>query len=517
MHSPTAARPRSRQISGKPPWFLLVPGLVAAAVALLPVAYLVIRAFDSGTGRVLEVLARDRTIELVVRSLLLTGAVTTACVLIGLLFAFLVVRSDLPWRRTLGVLAALPLAIPSYIAAFAWVASPFDMSGFRGAFLVLTASCYPYVYLPVVAAMRGIDPATEEVARGLGKSAWQAFWSVTARQVRPAAAGGALLAALYTLSDFGAVSLLRYDVFTRVIYSSYRSSFDRTPAAILSLLLVVITVTIVVGESRLRAASEHVRVGGGTARTPTLIRLGRWRWVAGSTVVGVLGLALVFPMVSLSYWSATGLSRGVDTSRLVESAITTAWFALLGMIACVLLAVPVGVLAARYRGRGSAFIEQATFAGHALPGIVIALALVFFGIRYAMPIYQRTPMLVLAYAVLFLPMAVTSVRSSVAMSSPRVEEVARSLGKTRGQVLRQVTLPLAAPGIAAGAALVLLTAMKELPATLLLQPTGSRTLATSLWTETGIAAYAAAAPYGLGLVLLAVLPTLVLMKVQAGR
>ena len=103
------------------------------------------------------------------------------------------------------------------------------------------------------------------------------------------------------------------------------------------------------------------------------------------------------------------------------------------------------------------------------------------------------------------------------MSSPRLEEVARSLGKTRGEVLREVTIPLAGPGIAAGAALVLLTAMKELPATLLLQPTGSRTLATSLWTETGVAAYAAAAPYGLALVVLAVVPTLVLMRVQAGR
>ena len=392
-----------------------------------------------------------------------------------------------------------------------------NVSGFLGSFLVLSACCYPYVYLPVVASMRGIDPATEEVARGLGKTAWQAFWSVTARQVRPAAAGGALLVALYTLSDFGAVSLLRYDVFTRVIHTSYRSSFDRTPAAILSLLLVILTVTITVSEARLRAASEQTRVGGGVARRPNRIPLGRWAWVAGPGAAGILALALVFPIVSLTYWSMTGLSRGIDVTRLVESTVTTAWFAFLGMIACVLLAVPVGILAARFRTRPVRMIEHATFAGHALPGIVVALALVFFGVRFATPIYQRTPMLVLAYAVLFLPMAVAGVRAAVAMSSPKIEEVARSLGKTRGQVMRQVTLPLAAPGIAAGAALVLLTAMKELPATLLLQPTGTRTLATSLWTETGVAAYAAAAPYGLALVVLAVIPTLVLMRVQAAR
>ena len=517
MHDRSAIAPRRLRRSGRPPWFLVIPGLVAAAVALLPIADLLLRAFEAGPAGIVEVVFRQRTALLVARSLTLAATVTAASVLLGLLFAFLVVRTDLPGRKVVGVLAALPLAIPSYIAAFAWVSSPVDVSGFVGAFLVLTASCYPSVYLPVVAAMRGIDPATEEVARGLGKTPWQAFWSVTARQVRPAAAGGALLAALYTLSDFGAVSLLRYDVFTRVIHTSYRSSFDRTPAAILALLLVLLTVTITVSESRTRAASEQVRVGGGAARRPTTIHLGRWSWLAGPGVVTVLGLALVFPIVSLAYWSATGLSRGVEVARLVESTMTTAWFAVLGTMACVLLAVPVGILAARHRSGRIRLIEHATFAGHALPGIVVALALVFFGIRFATPIYQQTPMLVLAYAVLFLPAAVIAVRSSVAMSSPRIEEVARSLGKTRGEVLRQVTLPLAAPGIAAGAALVLLTAMKELPATLLLQPTGSRTLATSLWTETGVAAYAAAAPYGLALVVLAVLPTLVLMRVQAGR
>ena len=514
MLDQVVAAPKARR-SGKTPGLLLVPGLVAAGVALLPIAYLVIRSFEGGLGRVVDVLFRERTALLIGRSLGLTVAVTTACVLLGLFFAFIVVRSDLPGRTVVGVLAALPLAIPSYIAAFAWVSSPVDVSGFLGAFLVLTACCYPYVYIPVVAAMRGVDPATEEVARGLGKNAWQAFWSVTARQVRPAAAGGALLVALYTLSDFGAVSLLRYDVFTRVIHTSYRSSFDRTPAAILSLLLVILTVTITVSEARLRKASEQVRVGGGVSRRPSIIRLGRWRWLAGPGATAILGLALAFPIVSLLYWSVTGLSRGVDLGRLSESAVTTIWFAGLGMLACVVLAVPVGILAARYRSRPVRFIEHATFAGHALPGIVVALALVFFGIRYANPIYQRTPMLVLAYAVLFLPMAVASVRSSVAMSSPRIEEVARSLGKTRTEVLRLVTLPLAGPGIAAGAALVMLTAMKELPATLLLQPTGARTLATSLWTETGVAAYAAAAPYGLALVVLAVIPTLILMRVQA--
>ena len=352
--------------------------------------------------------------------------------------------------------------------------------------------------------------------RSLGRTPWQTFREVTLRQVRPAAAAGGLLVALYTLSDFGAVSILRYDVFTRVIYTAYRSSFDRSTAAVLSLLLVALTVAISVGESRVRRRDVS-RVGGGVSRTPDPVPLGGLR----APLVGVSGLvialALAFPIASLVWWFVTGLSGGIDGARLAESVAATTWLSLLGAIACTLGAVPVGVLAARHRGRFTAVVEQVTYAGHALPGIVVALALVFLGVRVVPWAYQEAPLLVLAYVVLFLPTAVGSVRSSVALSSVRGEEVARSLGATPGAVLRRVTLPLAAPGIGAGTALVLLTCMKELPATLLLRPTGTDTLATSLWTETGVGAYGAAAPYGLALVVLAVLPTIWLMRTTHDR
>lgn len=496
------------------PFLLGVPSVVVALVALLPIGYLVVRTTQAGAERVLEVVVRQRTAELVGRSLLLVGLVTMLSVVVGVGLAFLATRTDLPGRRVLAALAPLPLAVPSYVAAFAWVSAVPGAAGLAGAVLVLTLCCYPYVYLPVLAALRKADPGVEEVARSLGRTPWQAFREVTLPQVRPAAAAGGLLVALYTLSDFGAVSILRYDVFTRVIHTAYRSSFDRSSAAVLSLLLVALTVAISVGESRVRRR-DVTRIGGGVSRTPEPVRLRRWR--APLAVVGgaVVALALAFPVVSLLWWSLTGLSGGLDVVRLAESLATTVWLAALGAVACTLGAVPVGVLAARHRGRFTALVEQVTYAGHALPGIVIALALVFLGVRVAPWAYQQAPLLVLAYVVLFLPTAVGAVRSAVAQSSGRGEEVARSLGAAPAEVLRRVTLPLAAPGIGAGAALVLLTCMKELPATLLLRPTGTDTLATSLWTETGVGAYGAAAPYGLALVVLAVLPTVWLMRLTS--
>jgi iron(III) transport system permease protein len=235
---------------------------------------------------------------------------------------------------------------------------------------------------------------------------------------------------------------------------------------------------------------------------------------ATALVLAVVGVALVFPVASLLYWFTTGLSAGIDGAQLLDSTGSTLLLAVLGAVATMALAVPMGVLVARHRGRTATGLELAAWAGHALPGIVVALSLVFFGVRVAQPIYQRTPLLLVAYAVLFLPAGLGAVRAAVAMSSPGVEEVARSLGSSPLTVLRRVTLPLAAPGVAAGTSLVMLTVMKELPATLLLRPTGTETLATSLWTQTGVAAYGAAAPYALALVVLAVLPTLWLMHAQ---
>lgn len=473
-----------------------------------------VRTSEAGWDRVTRILGRTSTLELVGRSLGLVVVVTALCLLLGIGLAALVTRTTLPGRRVFGVLVALPLAIPSYVAAFAWVAAVPWARGFTGAVIVLTACTYPYVYLPVATAMRRVDPALEEVSRSLGHSAWRTFWTVTARQVWPAAASGGLLVALYTLSDFGAVSLLQYDVFTRVIHTSYRASFDRTPAAVLSLLLVVLTVVIAVGERRSRGPVEQTRVGGGVSRRAEAHPLGRWSPVAVAVAGAVVAVALAFPVGSMAYWFATGLSAGVDSERLVTSTGTTLMLSVLGALVTMALAVPIGVLAARHRSRVASAVELATWAGHALPGIVVALSLVFFGIRVAKPIYQETPLLLIAYAVLFLPAGVGAVRAAVAMSSPRIEEVARSLGSAPLTVLRRVTVPLAAPGVAAGTALVMLTIMKELPATLLLRPTGANTLATSLWTHTGVAAYGAAAPYALALVVLAVLPTLWLMRAQ---
>ena len=504
--SPAGARRHKR-----PPAVLVMPALAAAAIAVLPLAYLVVRSLDRGPVELFEILWRDRTLRLTMQSLSLTAAVTALSLVVGVTLAWLTTRTTLPGRTGWAVVAALPLAVPSYVAAYVWIAAVPRLDPFLGSVLVLTLCCYPYVLLPVAAMLHRADPALEEVARSLGRGQWQVFATVTLRQVRPAAAAGALLVALYTMSDFGVPAILRLDVLTRDIFISYRSSFDGTRPAALGLVLVALTLVIVWGEGRSRGRAAQARIGSGAARRHQPIVLSRWASVAGlGWLCAVAGLALGVPIVSLAYWIARGSSAGLDLGALGSAAVSTVSVAALGALLTTALAVPVGVLAARYRTSGVRLLEQASYAGHALPGLVVALSLVFFGVRYAQPIYQRTPLLVLAYAVLFLPAAVGAVRASVSQAPPVLEEMARSLGRSPGRVLRDVTLPLAGPGVAAGAALVFLTVMKELPATLLLRPTGMETLATRLWANTEVGSYAAAAPYGALLILLAALPTFLL-------
>ena len=162
--------------------------------------------------------------------------------------------------------------------------------------------------------------------------------------------------------------------------------------------------------------------------------------------------------------------------------------------------MPVALLVWRHPSRRSRFLERVAYIPNAVPGIAVALALVFFGARYGGVLYQSLALLIFAYVVRFLPQALATTRSALDLVDPRVEEASRSLGRGPARTFLAVVLPLARPGVLAGAALVFLSAMKELPATLLLRPIGFDTLATEIWTDTSIGAYSDAAPSALLLI-----------------
>jgi iron(III) transport system permease protein len=500
------------------------PAALITAAMVLPLAYLVVRSLEEGWANLAEVALNGETFVVLGRSALLAVVVTGASVMIAVPLAWLTARTDLPGRRIWAVLAALPLVIPSYVGGFVIVSTlgprgmlqgalePLgverlpEIYGFPGAALALTLFSYPYVFLTVKSALRGMDPALEEAARSLGDGAWIAFFRVTLPQMRPAIVAGSLLVALYVLSDFGAVSLLQYDSFSREIYIQYRSAFDRTPAAILALMLVVLTAAILFLESRTRGRGRYHQSAAGTSQPGTTVTLGRWQWPALLFCGGVVALALAAPVGVLWFWLVRGLAEGESLRPLWTAAWSSAYASGLAAGVVALAALPVAVLTVRSPGRVAGLVERMTYLGYALPGIVLALSLVFFGANYAPWAYQTLGLLVFAYAVHFLPQAVGATRAALLQVNPSVEEAARGLGRGPASVFVTVTAPLASSGILAGAALVFLTTMKELPATLLLSPTGFETLATRIWSATTSAFFARAAAPALLLILLSAVP-----------
>lgn len=512
---------------------MVVVAVVAAGLLLLPLLYLLIRASGIGSEALASVL-RPRTLQVMVNSISLALVVTLAATLIGVPLAWLTIRTDLPGRQTWSVLASLPLVIPSYVGAFALVAflgprgmlqewlAPLgverlpEIYGFAGAAYALTLFTYPYLLLSVRAGLLRLDPSLEEASRSLGLGRRRTFWQVTLPNLRPSIAAGALLVALYTLSDFGAVSLLRFNSFTRVIYISYQSSFDRSLAALLSLMLVGITVLILIAEQRSQSRARYYRLGTGAGRKPQPIALGRWKWPALIFCTGIVLAALVAPVGVIAIWLLRGLSAGQSLAPLGQEALNSVVAAALAALAATLVALPFAYLAVRFPGRLTLLAERVAYVGHGLPGIVVALSLVFFGANYATSLYQTLPMLVFAYVILFLPQALGAERATLMQTSPRLEEAARSLGMAPGGVWLRVTLPLLRPGVLAGAALVFLTAIKELPATLLLAPTGFSTLATDIWSAASESFFARAAAPALLLVAISALGLFLLLSQEEG-
>lgn len=515
------ARPSQAASQRPAPRGLVVASAVVVGLVLLPLAYLLLRA-AAAPPSAWQQLFQPRTLAIMVNSALLTLAVTASSIALALPLAWLLVRSDLPGRRVWTVLMILPLVVPSYVGAFSLLAmfgprgilqgwlAPLgierlpEIYGLPGAWLTLTLFTYPYVLLTVRAGWRRLDASLEEAGRSLGHGPWGVFRRVTLPHLRPSIAAGGLLVALYTLSDFGAVSLLRANVFTQAIYTQYRSSFDRSYAALLSLVLVAATLAILWAEQRARGQARTSRAHGSSSRPLKTIALGRWRWPALALVGGVALLALILPVGVMVDWLALGIQRGETWPGLGRAALNSLSAAGLAAVVTVLAGLPIAVLAARYHTALARGLERASYIGFGLPGVVVGLSLVFFGANYAPWLYQTLALLVFAYAVRFLPEALGATRSALVQISPRMEEAARSLGLSPLRAWQRVTLPLARPGILAGAALVFLTVIKELPLTLMLAPTGFTTLATQIWSATAEAFYARAA-----------LPALLLLAVSS--
>jgi iron(III) transport system permease protein len=500
--------------SGRRRWPLIsvAGGALVTAAVLLPVIFLIVQAQQSGWDHVRHLLLRHSTAVLLWNSVRLAVACTLLCAVLGVGSAWLVERTDLPLRRLWAVLLVLPLGIPDFVVGFGWISIDPALHGYLAAVMIMTLSLYPLVYLPVASAMANVDASLEESARSLGLSPLRSFLRVTLRQVWPAVLGGCLLVTLALLAEFGAFEIVQYQTFTVQIFTEFKLGFDAATACALSLVLVLISVVVLGSELALSGRGRAFRSGPGAARAGSRIKLGRWR-VPSLAALGALGgLALGVPIGSLVYWITRGNSSTLPSTSILAAAGHTAAYSAAAAAIATVLAIPVCTLSIRHRNRLTILIERLSYLPMALPGLVIALGLVAFSVRHALSLYQSSFELIVAYSILFLPLAVVGVRSAMAQASPSLEEVGHSLGSGPIEVFRRITLPLIAPGLGAAFALVFISSSTELTATLLLRPTGVNTLATQFWTYTTDFSYGAAAPYAGLMVLISAVPAYLLSR-----
>lgn len=499
--SPPSYVPRRKAGAYHTPALLCVAALIPAVLVLVPICITIFNGCAGGWPMAVRLLWRPLVGTLLVNTLGLVVVVCGLCAVVGTLLAWLIERTDLPGRTIWAPLAVVPLTIPAFVSSYSWLSISPAFAAFGGAVLVVTSSYYPFVYLPVAAALRGMDPALEETARSLGLNIWQIFGRVILPQLRPALLGGTLLVALNTLVEFGAFALLRYRTFTTTIYGTYRAGFFGAEPSLLGMVLLCLCIVCLGAEAMARGRTRHYgRLARGVRRQAACYNLGRWRFAALLIPAGVGLITTFVPLSTVAFW----LTKPVDAATTVAGAsylglLTTSWSSIsLGLEAASLslaLALPLAFLAVRYPGWLSFGLERCAYLAQGLPGIVVALALISVTVHHMFWLYQSRFLLIVAYTILFLPLALVSVRAALMQAQIRLEEAAQSLGLGRFATLWRVTLPLAAPGLGAAACMVFMAVVTELTTTLLMSPIGTWTLATELWADTSTMAFAAAAPY----------------------
>jgi len=494
------------------PWVLLGASFTVAVVLLAPLVFLLIDAQGAGVDTIAHLIWRSLTRTLLWNTVRLTVVVTALCAVIGTLAAWFVERTDLPGRRIWAVLVVVPFAIPDFVVSFGWASLSNWVQGFQGAVLVMTLAVYPLVYLPVAASLRSADPGQEEAARSLGLGRIRTFVRVTLGQARGAILGGCVLVALVLLAEYGAFEILGYQTFTTEIFTEFHS-FNVPAACALSLVLLVLCIVVLGSDVAARGKGRVVRSGRLAQRVAKRSELGRAKLPVLVGFFVLVGLALGVPIGSSFYWMFEGGAHSLAGVSILDAGWHTALYGGIAAALATLAALPVALLAVRHTSRSARLLERSTYLVLAVPGLIIALALSYFSERYANGFaYQSAPLLIVAYAILFFPLALVGVRASVAYAPVGLEEVARSLGQRRLAVLRRVTFPLVGPGLAAAFCLVFLAVVTELTATLLLVPTGVQTLSTQFWAYQQNLSYGQAAPFALVIIAIAAGPSYVLAR-----
>ena len=506
---PSAARGR---ISHLP---VVAFAVVVSVLSLVPLGFILWVTIQTGWHQAAALIFRGRVGELLINTVLLEVCTIPLSILLAVTLAWLTERTDIPQARLWSWLAVAPLAVPAFVHSYAWVSILPGMRGLWSGVLVSVLAYYPFLYLPVAATLRRLDPAIEDAAASLGLGPWRVFFRAVLPQLRFAICGGSLLIGLHLLSEYGLFVMIRFDTFATAIVDQFQSAYNSPAANMLGGVLVLSCLLLLGLEALIRGNERYARVGTGAARPADRRRLG---WMVAPAIALPVVTALLtvgVPFVTLARWLYIG-GASVWQAEVGTVFIQTIVLSVAGGVLATVAAAPMAWLSVRAPGRLQRVLEACHYYVGSLPGVVVALALVSITVRLILPLYQTFATLLLAYVLLFLPRAMVGLRASIAQAPVELERAAMALGRSPAQAIRQVTMRLAAPGAAASVALVALGITNELTATLMLSPNGTETLATRFWSLTSEIDYVSAAPYAFMMVVLS-LPLTLLLYMQSKR
>ena len=518
MSLSSTATPRNARKTRRLPRYLAVTSAAAfvSLLSLIPLGFIVWIAVDSGLETVVELVFRPRVGELVVNTVVLVSVTLPIAIVLSVGLAWLTERTELRFGRAWRWLLVAQLAVPAFVQSYAWNTVAPSLFGLWGAVLVSILAYFPFLYLPVAAQLRRLDPALEETAASLGKSPATIFFRVVLPQLRLAICGGALLIGLHLLAEYGLYVLMRFDTFATAIVDQFQSVFNGPAANLLGGVLVLLCFVMLGLESFIRGDARYARVGGGAPRAAARRGLGRFALPAQLLMATVVLLSVGVPLYTLTRWLMLGGASIWNFADILPALGQTFFLSLAGAGLAVVAALPAAWLSVRAPSRVARLIEASHYYVGALPGVIVALALVTITVRVALPLYQTMATLLLAYLLMFLPRAMVGLRASIAQAPVELERAAQSLGKPPLIAVWQTTVRLAAPGAFAAAALVALGIANELTGTLMLAPNGVRTLATRFWAYTAELDFSSAAPYAVLMVVIS-LPLVLLLRLEADR
>ena len=445
----------------------------------------------------------------------------------GLSISVLIVRYEIPAPKLLFSLTILPLVIPSYIGALTYVSafSPRGLfvdifsnfgideisgiEGFIGSWVVLTLFTYPYVQLICSSALRNLDSTVEDAARSLGIKKIKMYSRVVLPRLKKPIIYSSLLVGLYVISDFGAVSLMKYGTLTKAIYSYYTININGDPVIFYSTILIFVALIISFAQ-RGSDLSRSAKVSG-TPREVVKVNLSQRNKLLVLTFFAlIIFFSLILPIGVLSYWLVRGLSQGNTVNSALLGMVGSLTAAIVTSIFAMIIATPIVVMISQYRSKFGDFFEKVTLTLYGLPHIAVGISMLFITIKIFPEIYQTFTTLIISYLIVFLPQAVGGGQASMEQVKLSYLEASSGLGFSKIDTFVKVTLPLIYKGLLAGAALVFLSTMKELPQTLLLRPTGFNTMAVDIWSNASEALFTQAAFSAFILLAISAIPTYIL-------